>query len=100
MKDVEFVQGHTIENAFDFLLIHEVTGDIEHGAAPGKAGLVLNINARGGPSYAGGGSRRKDLGRKELEEGLHPVKKTGLRGCAKDDRARRDRECVAFGAAR
>ena len=98
MESVQLVHGHGVQNLFDLIFIEEMTRHIEHHAAPRETWLILNINARRDPCHARHNPGRINLGRQQLQQRLHAIKRSPLRGRADHHRIGRDRQFIAFRA--
>ena len=64
---IELVERHPIKQLLHFVLIEEVAYAIEHPAAPGKSGGILDVNAGDGPGDALNGPRPEHLRRQQLQ---------------------------------
>ena len=72
VEDVELHGGHGVQIALHYIERHEVARRIEHQAAPGKAGLILNVD--------GGNLVAVRAEGHELREGSQAVEYAGARG--------------------
>ncbi len=88
VEDVELGEGHAVERALDFRDGLEVAADVEHIAAPAKAGCVVDGD--------GGDSACVVLQAHQLDEGLHAVHGAYV-GCRSQGcLGGRDVELIAF----
>ena len=97
---VDLVVGQPVEMAQDVFLVEEGARHVEHTAAPGKAGLVDDFDARNlaAPEQLGvrAGSSLVDLWRKHLQQGLDGIELALAGRGADEDAGRGDLERIAF----
>ena len=91
VQDIELVGGHGVEDRLDRLDALEVAGAVQHEAAPGEAGRVVDADGRQQSRALG------RVGHGQLPDADRAIEQAGALGSGDDDAGRVDVEVVGLG---